>query len=1483
MARQPFKDTFDKNFFRISPSLGRTPENPHKVSASFSTLPELESRPHVQIQVQDHQCLFWALIDTGASISLVSKKAVAYLVQHVELILQQSSLFVQDCHSNVKVTDGAITITFDIKKSDISPKEVKKARAVFHISEDLSSDLLFGCDVLYTLGAKIDFVEQKILFHHKEASVFLNAKHPILVSAASASTGPTTDEELAKYIANYTYAASPVSDITINPNDQRSFKVQIETDIHLQLQPGAVVILQADGLNQAEPANVLETTFANVEEANKLSVTMANKSTKPAILRKAVPIPGLTIQSLAAYHTPIEIEKDDLVMMANINNTVKAAEATDPQFKDKIHKAAAAQAIFPNRTTNEQSETDEVLFKFMKTTYQEACSALRATGKPLPGKTHKPVTPCPKDIADNLLAQMDQSGLDPAWKKAYQDIVLDNYDVFSLNRYDLGHATHFEHVIEPIQEGMQPPFTKQFPIPYADEQLLDEMARELTQRKVLVPQFSPANSPVFIVRKPGSQPRFVEDMRKINEASKSDRYQIRDIKESLNQAGRQRPKFFSSLDLSGSFWQLSLAEESRPWSAFTLPFLAQQFIWTRTPMGAKGSTASFAKFLHIVFQNCREVITYVDDLLTMAQTHEEMLKNLEKIFAILRLHNLKLNLRKCKFGLTEINWLGFTIDAAGLKPELSKINKCKQLKPPESVKEIQSQLPFMAFNSQCLEDFQGVAGPLTDLTKDNSPWRSTKKNGPLPPNAMAAWKKLKAMLIERPTIYWPNTSLPFQLFCDASVGTDEAPGGISAVLTQVIDGVTRPIGYYSRRLRASENRYNSFNAEMASINAALTHWRPLLIGADVTLFTDHRPILAYARRPLKTMNSLVHKILEFAGNCKLTHLIGPNNHIADYLSRNNLDEPVEDTPASKDKKNSAKSSISLAPEKIKTKKQKQTGRATNNVNTQSAQQATADISAGEDDGSSTGSAENVNKNIGTYHIKTSQAMADSINPGTLPISDVSRTALIAKEHRRLGLVGSKQRLVANGIAAAGTVDFASQKLWQTSQQEDTVTKALMDYCIYKRRPLEDTDQAKYLNKVITGLGHKIAVENGILYYYGTYRRSPLTKKLFVPQSLVTPTIADAHQAATSGHWAPETTVANLMQTFFWLSLAADVQEFIRKCPICYNLKDPNALASKAPIRPHKTPPRPNYRVHADLVGPLHSVTEHKYSLTLVDALTRWTVLVPIKTKEAAEVAEAIINHWILKIGAIEYLVSDNGGEFVNEIVTNIAKYMEMKLHTTAAYSPKSNGKAERIHKELGRFLTIYTNEIGADWTTFLPALEYSLNTKCHTSTGCSPWFLHYGRYPIFPWRNEFEKTKHYGEDEATHRMQIIRYALNMVKAKDEEAKAAFTKAYNKKCREKSFQLGDAVLVHFPASTVKGRVNRKFMNRWHGIYFIDQILGKNTYLVKKHGGRRTKCSADRLRIYNEFLHLDDPEVKLTPGEDEANEEAHEEDVADNVDE
>ena len=81
-------------------------------------------------------------------------------------------------------------------------------------------------------------------------------------------------------------------------------------------------------------------------------------------------------------------------------------------------------------------------------------------------------------------------------------------------------------------------------------------------------------------------------------------------------------------------------------------------------------------------------------------------------------------------------------------------------------------------------------------------------------------------------------------------------GGLGAILTQVQDGITRPIGYFNRQFRESECKYNAYNAELTGIVASLNHFYYYLKGSRTTIITDHLPIVKNGRRDDNTMHSL---------------------------------------------------------------------------------------------------------------------------------------------------------------------------------------------------------------------------------------------------------------------------------------------------------------------------------------------------------------------------------------------------------------------------------------------------------------------------------------------------------------------------------------------------------------------------------------------------------------------------------------------------
>ena len=55
----------------------------------------------------------------------------------------------------------------------------------------------------------------------------------------------------------------------------------------------------------------------------------------------------------------------------------------------------------------------------------------------------------------------------------------------------------------------------------------------------------------------------------------------------------------------------------------------------------------------------------------------------------------------------------------------------------------------------------------------------------------------------------------------------------------------------------------------------------------------------------------------------------------------------------------------------------------------------------------------------------------------------------------------------------------------------------------------------------------------------------------------------------------------------------------------------------------------------------------------------------------------MFDHWIRIFGCPEKFLSDNGGEFINKDVIDMAEKCNITLHTTAAESGWSNGLCEK--------------------------------------------------------------------------------------------------------------------------------------------------------------------------------------------------------------
>jgi hypothetical protein len=113
------------------------------------------------------------------------------------------------------------------------------------------------------------------------------------------------------------------------------------------------------------------------------------------------------------------------------------------------------------------------------------------------------------------------------FQERYLDILCKHQDALSIDRYNLGPAKDFKHKI--FLKTQDPVFQKQFKIPEARHQFIEQTLDEWLKLGVVKRSNSLYNLPIFCVpKKQGQGLRIVQDFRELNQNSHIDKYSMRD-------------------------------------------------------------------------------------------------------------------------------------------------------------------------------------------------------------------------------------------------------------------------------------------------------------------------------------------------------------------------------------------------------------------------------------------------------------------------------------------------------------------------------------------------------------------------------------------------------------------------------------------------------------------------------------------------------------------------------------------------------------------------------------------------------------------------------------------------------------------------------------------------------------------------------------------------------------------------------------------
>lgn len=433
-----------------------------------------------------------------------------------------------------------------------------------------------------------------------------------------------------------------------------------------------------------------------------------------------------------------------------------------------------------------------------------------------------------------------------------------------------GKASDVEHVIR-LKPGTTPIKQRYYPCNPNKQEIINKEIDKMLADGIIEPSNSPWSSPIVLVPKKNKEVRFCIDFRRINEVSIKDSYPLPYISGILDKL--KGSKYFSTLDLKHGYWQLSLAKESRPITAFTAPGRGF-FQFKVLAFGLHSAAATFQRYLdNIIGPELENIaLVYLDDIIVLGRTWEEHINNLKAIFRRLQEAGLKIHPEKCHFAKQSIKYLGHIVSGKGIQTDPEKVEAIKNILPPRTKKEVRSFLGMTSWYRRFVPNFAQITTPLVHLTKKDKHWHWGDEQE-------QAFRKVKTALTKSPVLRCPDFNKPFQLHTDAS------NTGLGIALIQMEGSQERVVAYASRTLSKAEVKYSTTEKECLAVVWGIRKFRYYLEGYRFVVVTDHQCLrwLNELKKPSGRLARWAVDLQQYDFEVKYRR--GQMNNLADSLSR----------------------------------------------------------------------------------------------------------------------------------------------------------------------------------------------------------------------------------------------------------------------------------------------------------------------------------------------------------------------------------------------------------------------------------------------------------------------------------------------------------------------------------------------------------------------------------------------------------------------
>ena len=319
------------------------------------------------------------------------------------------------------------------------------------------------------------------------------------------------------------------------------------------------------------------------------------------------------------------------------------------------------------------------------------------------------------------------------------------------------------------------------------------------------------------------------------------------------------------------------------------------------------------------------------------------------------------------------------------------------------------------------------------------------------------------------------------------------------------------------------------------------------------------------------------------------------------------------------------------------------------------------------------------------------------------------------------------------------------------------------------------------------------------------------------------------EAHLFGHFGAEAIVKSIQRKGInWKSIKDDALKTVNACAECQKFNI--VKQGFNPLRPVSAA-IPGDHWALDLAGPFKtSKNGNNYLMVLVDICTRFCILRALPDKQSQTIVKHLTQVFC-DYGFPKYLQSDNGTEFVNELMELLAESAGFEHRLVTPYHPRANGVAERWVQTSVMGIKKRVQGVEQDWDIYVPSTQLAINAKVSKRTNTPPFTFMFGRN-----LNEF---RNYKQDESVEPMSNDELLFRVKQMAEIVFPAISERTQNVIKKQKDVFDKSHKLIQYPPQSIVMIKNTKRAGKlepsYEGPYTIVRVTQGGAYVLQDQQG------------------------------------------------